>query len=131
MAWTIEWQEEKIGKQCIDTQCKRIRMFPVETAEGITFQSLKFLCLRIIITNDKGYTLVLTLNTVKGPQFPGFSIKHPTNQDGKTEKESYPYQSNFETRLAKLCGEQQKNTIMQLFTERFVGIATKSMKKAA
>lgn len=129
MAWEMQWQEEKIGKLCLDVLCKRIRMFPVETETGTEFQKLSFLCLRIII-KQKNTVLVLTLNTIRGYDFPGFTIKH-AESEGKVLKESYPYQDEFEKRLIQLGGgtPELKNKIMQCFAERFVGIATK--RKAA
>ncbi len=132
MAWHVQEQEEKVGKQVNIVKCKHVRMFPIEGAGGTTFGMLRFLCLRIIMRSDKGYELTLNLSTARGMNNPTFKVKHPKIvADADANVEVYDLQRSFESRMVALGGESLKNEIMGLFAERFVGMMRKAEKKAA
>lgn len=117
--WHIQDQVEKAGKSEKVVKCKNVRYFPIENQGSTDFGRLKFRCLRIIIKSDKKYELSISLNTARGIDFPGFTIKHPLNQfTGKCEQEKYDLVTHFERRLMELGGATLKDQIMELFIQR-------------
>lgn len=158
MAWQIVPQVEKLGKLEMVVDVKHVRMFPQKDGRGNVegFGRLGFLCLRVIIRNDKsGRELKLLLHTASGDvNNPGFTITHPDTigkpqivvGQGRNrrkipdmlaadivipgEKEKFPYREDFEKRLKFIVGDALADEIMGKFAARLVELVGKAERRA-
>lgn len=158
MAWEIIPQTEKIGKLEMIVDVKHVRHFPHKDGRGNVegFGRLGFLCLRVIVRNEKGREMKLTLHTGSGDtKNPGFTITHP-DIIGKPQiwvgegrnrqkipdmlapdivipglKEKFPYREDFEKHLKNIIGETLTDDIMQKFAARVAELLRKAEKKRA
>jgi hypothetical protein len=153
MAWTIQEQTEKQGKNETTVLCKHVKFFPITGAGGqvVDFGRLKPLVFSIIIKSDAGYTLRLSMSISKGLfAHPMFTVAHPDTMgkpmiwvgSGKTrrqikdelsrdvvipgEKEKYPYQMDFEKRVRSLGGEALLSEVLALFAARVAPFAARA-----
>jgi hypothetical protein len=151
--WKIVKQTEKVGREERQVDVKHVRYFPLESGGVVEgFGKLGFVCLRVIVRNDKGDELKLTLHTAGGNhQFPGFTITHQDTigkpmiwiGEGKRRrqipdalakdvvikgpKEKFRETDDFIKRIAITVGVELTETIMQKFAERYCEVAVRNM----
>ena len=158
MAWRIVQQTEKRGKAEYQVDVKHVRYFPTKDGGGNVdgFGRLSFLCLRVIVRNDSGDELKLTLHTADGDYAnPSFTITHPDTVgkpliwvgQGRNRqqipdmlardvtvpgvKEKFRDREDFERRLAMTVGKEMTESVMAKFAARFVNIVQKREAKLA